>query len=160
MSQIIIDVNDEILCKTKDKTWYLKLSITIDSHLADTTKRQSDRLKEEARIKAEEAAESERLRKEEERKRKEEEARRIEAERQVQEERMKVEEAERKLAEEAMNRMRLPFNFAKLQQTFKCEKCNMEIEVKTIGKLQKGMQTIFVYDQTKGDNKFVYAHYS
>ena len=103
-------------------------------------------MKEEARIKAEQAAEAERRRFEAEKKRKEEEERRIEAERRVREEILKREEADRKLAEEAMNRKRLPFNFAKLQSTFKCSKCKEEIEVKTIGKLQKGMQSIFVFD--------------
>ena len=107
---------------------------------------ESDRLKEEARIKAELAAEAERKRLEEERKRLEEQRKREEAEQKILEEKRKREEAEKKLAEEALSKRCLPFNFAKIDSTFKCDRCDFKVDVKTYGKLKQGNNSIFTFD--------------
>lgn len=128
--------------------------------MAATSKIENERLKEEARIKAQLAAEAERKRLEEERKRLEEQRKREEAERKIIEEKRKREEAEKQLAQEALSKRCLPFNFAKIDSIFKCDKCDFKVDVKTYGKLKQGMNSIFTFDDQATFNKYVYAHYS
>ena len=90
----------------------------------------------------------------------EEQRKREEAERKVLEEKRKREEAEKKLAEEALSKRCLPQNFVKIDSTFKCDKCDFKVDVKTYGKLKQGMNSIFTYDDQATFNKYVYAHYS